>query len=165
VRPLELIASEALRFVLYVDTALRRGNVWQALRGLDELRWRLLELFAASRGLARPAHAVDAHASPDLQRKLSGAVADADLRALRAGTGENLSVRGLPAGRGHVYELWCVADRRRWISGGTFRVDAHGRARISLTSAARPGEYELMLVTRRSDGERGRRVLAGNVDY
>ena len=77
VRPMELIASEALRFALSVETAVRRGNVWQALRGLDELRWRLQELFAASRGLPRPAHAIDAHASSDVQRKLSGVLARA----------------------------------------------------------------------------------------
>jgi anti-sigma-K factor RskA len=94
-----------------------------------------------------------------------GATADAYLRALRAGTGVRLSVAGLPATRGRVYELWCVADDGRLISGGTFRVDKRGRAHVSMTSAARPGEYELMLVTRRSDGERGRRVLAGKVDY
>lgn len=96
----------------------------------------------------------------------AGAKAYADLHALRAGTGVDLSVHGLRAARGRVYELWCVEDGGRWISGGTFRVDSRGRARVSLTSAARPGEYELMLVTRRAgDGERGRRVLAGTVDY
>ena len=93
------------------------------------------------------------------------AMAYANLHALRAGTGVDLSVRGLPATRGRVYELWCVEDDGRWISGGTFRVDRHGKAQVSLTSAARPGEYELMLVTRRGGGERGRRVLAGTVDY
>ena len=46
----ELVASEALRFAQSVDTALRRGNIWQALRVLDELRWRLQELFAISLG-------------------------------------------------------------------------------------------------------------------
>ena len=94
-----------------------------------------------------------------------GAAADADLRALRAGTGVRLSARGLPAAGGRVYELWCVPGKGRWISGGTFRVDERGRAQVSLTSAARPGEYELMLVTRRTDGARGRRILAGKVEY
>jgi anti-sigma factor RsiW len=94
-----------------------------------------------------------------------GATARADLRALRAGTGVQLSASGLPVGRGQVYELWCVADDGRWISGGTFRVDEHGHARVSLTSAARPGEYEVMLVTSRTSGDRGPRVLAGRVGY
>jgi anti-sigma factor RsiW len=94
-----------------------------------------------------------------------GAAAEADLRALRAGTGVHLTASGLPAGRGRVYELWCVADNGHWISGGTFRVDDRGRARVSLTSAARPGEYEVMLVTRRAGNDRGRRVLVGKVEY
>jgi anti-sigma factor RsiW len=93
------------------------------------------------------------------------AVANADLRAIRAGTGVRMSVSGLPAGRSRVYELWCVPDHGHWISGGTFRVDRRGRAQISLTSAARPGEYERMLVTRHADGVRGPRILSGDVEY
>ena len=99
----------------------------------------------------------------------SGATADADLRAVRAGTGVSLRARGLPAARGQVYEVWCVRDNGRWISGGTFRADARGRARVTLTSAARPGDYKVMLVTRRpargGEGLRGPRVLAGRVEY
>jgi anti-sigma factor RsiW len=98
-------------------------------------------------------------------RGTGGAKAYAKLRALRAGTGVSLSARGLPVERGRLYEVWCVADDGRWISGGTFRVDRRGGARVSLTSAARPGEYELMFVTRPAGGERGRRVLAGTVEY
>lgn len=98
-----------------------------------------------------------------------GATADAKLHAMRAGTGVSLRVNGLPAAHGQVYEVWCVPDDGRWISGGTFRVDAGGRARVTLTSAARPGDYEVMLVTRRparsGDGLRGPRVLTGQVEY
>ena len=98
-------------------------------------------------------------------RGAGAAKAYAKLRVLREGTGVDLSVRGLPAGRGRVYEVWCVADDGRWISGGTFRADRGGRARVSLTSAARPGEYELMLVTRPSGRGRGQRVMSGKVQY
>jgi anti-sigma factor RsiW len=98
-------------------------------------------------------------------RGTGGATAEADLRALKAGTGVHLAASGLPTGSGGVYELWCVKDDGRWISGGTFRVDNRGRARVSLTSAARPGEYEVMLVTKRAGGARGPRVLAGRVAY
>jgi hypothetical protein len=94
-----------------------------------------------------------------------GGWAYANLRALRAGTGVDLSVKGLSPARGRVYELWCIEDDGAWISGGTFRVDKHGRARVSLTSAARPGEYEVMLVTRRTGEKRGSRVLGGKVEY
>ena len=101
--------------------------------------------------------------------RASEARADADLRAVRAGTGVSLRVSGLPAAHGQVYELWCVPDDGRWISGGTFRVDQRGRARVTLTSAARPGDYELMLVTRRptrgGEGLRGASVLTGQVEY
>jgi predicted anti-sigma-YlaC factor YlaD len=94
-----------------------------------------------------------------------GARAYANLHALRAGTGVELSVRGLRPARGRVYEVWCVDDEGRWLSGGTFRVDKRGRALVSLTSAARPGEYEHVLVTRPAEGKRGRQVLAGTVEY
>src|SRR5437763_1652909 len=71
-------AHEALLRAVTVDTAWRRGNVWQALRGIDELRSRLQELFAVTRGQPRPAHAIDAHASRNLKTKLSGLQAQAD---------------------------------------------------------------------------------------
>ena len=85
----------------------------------------------------------------------SGATANAELHAVRAGTGVSLRVSGLPPVHGQVYEVWCIPDDGRWISGGTFRVDGRGGARVTLTSAARPGDYERILVTRRP--ERGRR--------
>ncbi len=91
-----------------------------------------------------------------------GATAEADLRAVRAGTRVDLSVAGLPAGSEPMYQLWCIPDKGRWISGGTFRVDARGRARVRLTSAAKPGDYERIVITR---GDRGARVLAGGVVY
>ncbi len=91
-----------------------------------------------------------------------GAAAEADLRAVREGTRVDLSVTGMPPGPTPVYELWCIPEKGRWISGGTFRVDARGRARVRLTSAARPGDYERIVVTR---GTRGERVLAGGVVY
>jgi anti-sigma-K factor RskA/putative zinc finger protein len=101
-----------------------------------------------------------------LQGAASGTRAYADLRAVRAGTGVDLRVRGLTAGGGRVYEVWCIPDNGRWISGGTFHVDGRGRARVKLTSAARPGDYELMLVTQRPAGEsRGTPVLRGRVEY
>ncbi len=91
-----------------------------------------------------------------------GATAEAYLRAVREGTRVDLSVRGLPSGSTPMYQLWCIPDTGRWISGGTFRVDAHGRAHVRLTSAAKPGDYERIVITR---GERGASVLAGGVVY
>jgi hypothetical protein len=99
----------------------------------------------------------------------SSATANAKLHAVRAGTGVTLRVSGLPPAHSQVYELWCIPDDGRWISGGTFRVDGRGGARVTLTSAARPGDYERMLVTRRPargvEGSRGAGVLAGRVEY
>jgi anti-sigma factor RsiW len=93
-----------------------------------------------------------------------GASAEADLEAVRAGTHVRLTVRGLGGGAAGAYELWCIPERGRWISGGTFRVDSSGHAEVELTTAARPGHYERMLVTRPSDGDRNV-VLAGRVEY
>jgi hypothetical protein len=84
--------------------------------------------------------------------------ARAGLVAAQGGTEVHLWVYHLPP-QG-VYEVRCGR-----ASAGTFRVDRRGAAHVSLTSAARPGEYELMLVTRPADGERGRRVLSGTVEY
>jgi hypothetical protein len=93
-----------------------------------------------------------------------GANAYADLHAVRAGTHVDLRVRGLRDAPKGVYELWCIPDKGRWISGGSFRVDSHGGAYVELTSAARPGDYERMVITRRDASER-RQVLAGRVTY
>ena len=91
-----------------------------------------------------------------------GAWAEAELRAVREGTRVDLSVAGMPPGPKPVYELWCIPDEGRWISGGTFRVDSRGRARVRLTTAARPGDYERIVVTTEA---RRARVLAGGVVY
>ena len=99
-----------------------------------------------------------------LRGPIHGAGAYADLHAVRAGTGVDLSVRGLQPGRTRIYELWCIEDDGRWISGGTFRVDQHGRAHVELTSAARPGDYERMLVTK-AGRPGGASLLRGRVNY
>jgi anti-sigma factor RsiW len=93
-----------------------------------------------------------------------GVTARADLQAVRAGTHVSLTVRGLRGAAPGAYELWCIPDKGPWISGGSFRVDAAGHADVELTSAARPGDYERMLVTRPSGDDR-RVVLAGRVEY
>jgi predicted nucleotidyltransferase len=78
----ETVVSEALRFSISVDTAIRRNKLWQALRHLDELRWRLEELFAVSRTSQRPAHAVDALASPALKAEFARTLAQADATSI-----------------------------------------------------------------------------------
>ena len=88
--------------------------------------------------------------------------ARADLRSVRAGTEMKLRVWGLPRARPGTYDVWCISKKGRWISGGSFDVDRNGRAEVELTSAARPGDYERMLVTR---GSKRGVVLKGHVAY
>jgi anti-sigma-K factor RskA len=90
--------------------------------------------------------------------------ANAQLRSVRAGTEMRLKVWGLARARPGMYEVWCISEKGRWVSGGTFDVDRDGRAEVELTTAARPGDYERMLVTRGSKDRRGV-VLAGRVEY
>jgi anti-sigma-K factor RskA len=83
-----------------------------------------------------------------------------------AGTRVQLRARGLSGG-GAVYELWCVRPDGSRVSGGTFRPDRRGRAQAELTAAVRPGDYHLMVVTRRmgSRAGPGREVLRGELVY
>jgi anti-sigma-K factor RskA len=89
--------------------------------------------------------------------------------AVPAGTRVRLWARGLKRERGAVYELWCVRTDGRWVSGGTFGAGRDGRAQAELTAAVKPGDYHLMVVTRRSgrraEGARGTAVLRGKLRY
>ena len=89
------------------------------------------------------------------------------LAEVPAGTKVRLEASGLPRGRPGEYELWCIRADGRWVSGGTFRAGSDGRAKAELTAAVRPGDYHLMVVTRRgaNAGERGPAVLRGRVRY
>ena len=108
------------------------------------------------------------------QASLSGspaaptARANADLRVFSGGTHVNLSVRGLHGSPGTVYELWCYRDDGAKVSAGTFRTDASGRADVSLTTAAVPGEYHRLGVERRNlspPGQPGTSVMAGEIQF
>jgi anti-sigma factor RsiW len=97
-----------------------------------------------------------------------GAAADArayaTLTSVDAGTHVSLSARRL--GRGDAYELWCVREDGRWISGGTFKAGPDGRAAAELTAAVSPGDYHRIVVTRDAPGgERGAAVLDGELTY
>ena len=89
----------------------------------------------------------------------AGASARAQLSPGRDGTEVHLWVRGLPPGGDAVYEVRC--ERPGWsASAGTFRADAHGRAYVVLTTAARLGEYKRIRVVRRPDDDP---VLSGEL--
>jgi hypothetical protein len=97
-----------------------------------------------------------------------GARASAKLQVFSAGTHVKLSVRGLHGSPNAVYELWCLRDDGAKVSAGTFRTDASGRADVSLTTAAIPGEYHRLGVERRSlspADEPGTSVMAGEIQY
>jgi anti-sigma factor RsiW len=94
-----------------------------------------------------------------------GARAYAKLTTHAAGTQVYLYVHGVPPAPGTAYELWCIGGDGSRVSAGTFRVDARGRARVHLTTAARLGEYERLSVERLSPGQPGQRVMTGAIDY
>jgi anti-sigma-K factor RskA len=79
-----------------------------------------------------------------------------------------LNVRGLHGNPDTVYELWCLRDDGAKVSAGTFRTDAAGRADVSLTTAAIPGEYHRLGIERRSltpAGGPGTSVMTGEIQY
>lgn len=95
----------------------------------------------------------------------SGAKAYAYVDTVPAGTKVTLGARGLDAG-GAAYELWCVRANGKWVSGGTFRSGAGGRARAELTAAVEPGDYHVIVITNATEGgARGTPVLRGKLRY
>jgi anti-sigma-K factor RskA len=98
----------------------------------------------------------------------SNARATAWVDAIPAGTSVSLGARGLDGG-GAVYQLWCVRPNGEWVSGGTFRSNAEGKARAELTAAVKPGDYHEIVVTQGARsaerGAQGRPVLRGELRY
>lgn len=95
----------------------------------------------------------------------SPAHGEADVSEVHGGTRVRLRAAGLRGGRRVVYQLWCVRDNGRWVSGGTFHARG-GSADVALTAAVQPGDYELLVVTRhRGEADHGRAVLRGRLVY
>jgi hypothetical protein len=82
-----------------------------------------------------------------------------------AGTEVNLWAQGLPARSGIAYELWCVRTDGSWVNGGSFRPSRDGYASATLTAAVMPGDYHLVVVSRRGAGKRAGEVLRGTLRY
>jgi Putative zinc-finger len=81
----------------------------------------------------------------------ASATALVGLRSVQNGTRVLLRVHDLPTRPGDVYEVLC--SNARWTaSAGTFRVDAQGNAYVVLTTAAKRGAYDRIVVVRRSPG-------------
>ena len=87
------------------------------------------------------------------------------VREVPAGTEVSLWVDGLPSRRGLAYQLWCVREDGRWVSGGSFRPRRGGQANVKLTAAVMPGEYHIVVVSRRGKGKRAGEVLRGTLRY
>ena len=95
-----------------------------------------------------------------------GAEGTADAAAVPAGTRVKLQADNLPVMRGRTYELWCVRTDGRWIKGGSFHARSDGTAAAELTAAVRPGDYHVVVITRRSaGGMRGAEVMRGKLTY
>jgi hypothetical protein len=95
-----------------------------------------------------------------------GAEGTADVAEVAAGTRVQLHAKHLPVAKGTAYELWCVRKDGRWVSGGSFHARADGSAAADLTAAVRPGEYRVVVITRRSTGaDRGAEVMRGKLAY
>jgi Putative zinc-finger len=79
------------------------------------------------------------------------ATARVGLRSVQNGTRVQLWVHDLPTRPGDVYEVLC--SNKKWsASAGTFRVDAQGNAYVVLTTAAKRGNYDRIVVVRRASG-------------
>jgi hypothetical protein len=96
---------------------------------------------------------------------LQGVGGGFSVKQVPGGTEVNLWADGLPASRSATYELWCVRVDGRWVSGGTFRPRRDGEADVKLTAAVMPGEYHLVVVSRRGEGKRAGEVLRGTLRY
>lgn len=105
--------------------------------------------------------------SVELTAPQTGARATATLRPTPGGTSVALQIRDLPSARsGEVYEVWFVRREGR-VSAGTFSVRGTSDTKVELTTAARPGEYERIGITREPNGldpaRNGPNVLAGRL--
>jgi anti-sigma factor RsiW len=115
-----------------------------------------------------PGGANTAYAHAELWSLPAGGAAagTADAAAVSAGTRVKLRAHDLPVGRGTAYELWCIRADGRWINGGSFHARRDGTAAAELTAAVRPGEYHVVVITRRSSGGlRGAEVMRGKLTY
>jgi hypothetical protein len=125
-------------------------------------------LVAAILVAALPSGPAPAYAHAQLRSMPAGggAAGTADVAEVDAGTRVKLHADHLPVQKGSSYELWCVRTDGRWINGGSFHARSDGTAAAELTAAVRPGEYHLVVITRRSsDGMRGAEIMRGELRY
>jgi hypothetical protein len=116
--------------------------------------------------LLLPGGGESAYARAELWSTSGEVLGNASVAEVEGGTRVQLRAHNLPVARGAVYELWCVRTDGRWINGGSFHARSDGTAAAQLTAAVSPGEYHVVVVTRRSAGdERGAEVMRGKLTY
>ena len=117
---------------------------------------------------ALPSGTDPAYAKADLWSLPAGGGAGGSAQAAEVDGGTRVKLRAhdLPVSRGRAYELWCVRTDGRWVDGGTFRARSDGTAAAELTAAVHPGDYHVVVITRRSSGDlRGAEVMRGKLVY
>jgi hypothetical protein len=123
-------------------------------------------ILAVALALILPGGGESAYARAELWSTSGEVLGNASVAEVAGGTRVQLRAHGLPVGHGAVYELWCVRTDGRWINGGSFHARGDGTAAAQLTAAVSPGEYHVVVVTRRSaGGERGAEVMRGKLTY
>lgn len=123
-------------------------------------------ILAVVLALVLPGGGERAYAHADLWSMSGEVLGNASVAAVDGGTRVHLRAHSLPVRRGAVYELWCVRTDGRWINGGSFHARSDGTAAAQLTAAVGPGEYHVVVVTRRSvGGERGAEIMRGKLSY
>jgi hypothetical protein len=123
-------------------------------------------ILAVILALVLPGGGDRAYARAELWSTSGQVLGNASVAEVDGGTRVRLRAHHLPVTRGAVYELWCVRTDGRWINGGSFHARGDGTAAAQLTAAVRPGEYHVVVVTRRSvGGERGAEVMRGKLKY
>jgi hypothetical protein len=123
-------------------------------------------ILAVALALLLPGGGERAYARAELWSTSGEVLGSASVAKVEGGTRVQLRAHHLPVRRGAVYELWCVRTDGRWINGGSFHARRDGTAAAQLTAAVRPGEYHVVVVTRRSDGgKRGAEVMRGKLSY
>ena len=123
-------------------------------------------ILAVVLALVLPGGGDRAYARAELWSKSGQVLGNASVAEVDGGTRVRIRAHDLPVGHGEVYELWCVRTDGRWINGGSFNARSDGTAAAQLTAAVRPGDYHVVVITRRSDGgERGPEVMRGKLTY
>jgi predicted nucleotidyltransferase len=72
------LLDQCVRYILAVDVALQRGELWGAIEMLHRIRGLIMEMFAMVRNGARPLHSFQAEADPELQARLAATLPQFD---------------------------------------------------------------------------------------